>query len=997
MPLRDAGSEASVVALARTAMTQGQLALTANDTDGAVRWFDRAHRLLPTDPNAVLALAGACLAGDPSRAATLFAEIAGTYQVRHAWLGLAAARFRLAGPLAAAEALGTALSRFSFVADAAALADQIWRGGGSDGWCGLRSDGTLQVRGKPGARIEATLDGRVLRGVALPDDWAQAVRIDVRADGKDLLGSPIRIDAIRRVSGCVEIYDGGLRGWAWHPGDPERPAELTLTFRPGRLVQSITADDETTLIPDTGPLARARGFHIARGDLPDAPGPVHVRGLNGRDLLGSPLDPFADQALHLEAALRLGRTYPAGPRGRSAAAAAEPAHALPDPGIALPAGSAARGEPVGADAVRRGVTVVIPVHNGGQVVVDCLNSVLASVPDGARVLVVDDGSTDPELIAVLNGFAKARSIRLLRHPVAQGFPASANAGIRAAHGRDAVLLNSDTLVPPGWLERLAAAAYSARDIGTVTPLSNDATILSYPGDAAANPVPDQAATNRLDRIAARANGDAVADIPVGIGFCLFLRRDCLNAVGSFRTDLFAQGYGEENDLCLRARLLGWRNVALTGLFVGHLGGTSFGGDAAHLQARNGKILEQLHPGYNALIQAFIKQDPLAGYRRRMDLLRWREAGRQWRQSVIMVTHDHGGGVEERLAAAVRTHRDAGRRPIVLRPAETARGESAIAMRDGVGDDFSNLVFVMPGELPDLLRLLRSASPQSIEVHHFLDHPPAIYDLIRRLAVAYDVHVHDYAWFCPRISLVGAYDRYCGEPDLHDCESCVADNGRFLKEDIGVAALRDRSAAFLSAAARVIVPSADTGARMQRHFPRIVPVVIPHEDDSAIFPLPVPSRRMKGRPLVCVAGGIGVHKGFDVLLACARDAARRNLDLEFVVVGHTIDDARLMATGRVFVTGRFEPGEAVDLIAAQQALIGFVPSIWPETWCLSLGEIWRAGLPAVAFDIGAPSERIKRSGYGILLPLGLSPGAINNALVTAIGAAGYEKTALEANA
>ena len=132
----------------------------------------------------------------------------------------------------------------------------------------------------------------------------------------------------------------------------------------------------------------------------------------------------------------------------------------------------------------------------------------------------------------------------------------------------------------------------------------------------------------------------------------------------------------------------------------------------------------------------------------------------------------------------------------------------------------------------------------------------------------------------------------------------------------------------------------------------------------------------------MVGAIGMHKGYDVLLACARDAARRDLDLEFVVVGHTIDDARMLATGRVFVTGRFEPHEAVDLIAEQNADIGFVASICPETWCLSLGEIWRAGLPAAAFDIGAPAERIRTTGRGIVLPLGLSASAINNALVAA---------------
>ena len=62
--------------------------------------------------------------------------------------------------------------------------------------------------------------------------------------------------------------------------------------------------------------------------------------------------------------------------------------------------------------------------------------------------------------------------------------------------------------------------------------------------------------------------------------------------------------------------------------------------------------------------------------------------------------------------------------------------------------------------------------------------------------------------------------------------------------------------------------------------------------------------------VCVAGGIGVEKGYEVLLACARDAASRGLPLEFVVVGSTTDDARLLSTGRVFITGPYEPDEAV---------------------------------------------------------------------------------------
>jgi GT2 family glycosyltransferase len=878
------------------------------------------------------------------------------------------------------------LSRHAFDPDTAALAEKI----GSGGWCGLRPDGTLEIHAA--TPVQVTLNGRPRGDRKLPADWTHARTIEVRSGDTHLLGSPIRIDAIRRMAGCVETWEGGLHGWAWHPGDPATPPELTLTYANGRR-QTLVAHDESVSIPHTGPLARPRIFHLTRDDLLASSGPIHVAGPDGKDILGSPLNPFAEGAEHVTAALRIAAAYPSGAPVRIRNdTVLNPARRTDAP---VP------DRPVGADGRRRATTVVIPVHDGDGVVLACLASVLASKPRTGRILVVDDASSDPAIIAALDSLVRQRKISLLRHTRPQGFPAAANAGIRAAKGRDVVLLNSDTLVPPRWLERLSDAAYSAPDIGTVTPLSNDASILSYPGPAGSNAKPDQAATNRLDRLAARANGPAVVDIPVGVGFCLYLRRDCLNATGVFRADQFAQGYGEENDLCLRARLLGWRNVALTGLFVGHHGGATFSGptsngSAQHLRQRNSRLVEQLHPGHQALIDRFLMADTLAESRRRIDLLAWKARGRSWRQAVILITHDDGGGVEQRLRLSVQLHAEEARRPILLRPAETAGGDPAIAVRDGLTDDLPNLVFAMPRERQALLRLLRAAKADRIEAHHLADHPASIYDLIAQLGLPYDVHVHDYALFCPRVSLVAADNRYCGEPSLRDCQACVTDHGHFLKETIDVAALRRRSTGFLTGARRVVVPADDVGLRIRRYFPTLSPVIVPHEDDNLTIRQIVSSESRyrhfaARRPSVCVVGAIGVHKGYDILLACARDAEQRDLDLEFVVVGHTIDDDRMMRTGRVFVTGQFNPGEVVDLIAAQDASFGFVPSICSETWCLGLGNLWRAGLRAAAFDIGAPAERIRRTRRGIILPLGLPASAINTRLVAAIRAAAPEKS------
>ena len=267
----------------------------------------------------------------------------------------------------------------------------------------------------------------------------------------------------------------------------------------------------------------------------------------------------------------------------------------------------------------------------------------------------------------------------------------------------------------------------------------------------------------------------------------------------------------------------------------------------------------------------------------------------------------------------------------------------------------------------------------------LGHDPSLYEMLRQLDVPYDVHIHDYAWICPRISLMGSENRYCGEPDLVGCDACIARNGSLTGEAIGVGALRQRSAAFLANSRRAIAPSMDTATRMRRYFPHQTIVVVPHEDDTGSTG---PTASF-GTVRVCILGAIGPHKGFDVLLACARDAAERELGLEFVVVGDTTGDTELIATGRVHITGTYESPEAVDLIRAQIATLGFVPSVWPETWSLTLGELWQAGLPVAAFDLGAPAERIRTTGSGFVLPLGMPPASINDALLAAARRFGHE--------
>jgi len=992
-PAGEATGEVDWAARAQDAFGRGQQATARGAHAEACRWLERARRIsngaVPVD----VALSFARLsAGDHAGAAVLLRGLLERFDFREGWTALGAALFATGDQAGAADALHRALARHAPELAVSVMCHRIAQAAMAPGWCGLSGESGLLIDGedafRPAAgaagRHEILLDGRrLVRG--LPERWRRGRRLEVRLAGRPLLGSPIDIAAVLRSEGFVTWRrgrgEGVLAGWLWHPGEPERIPTLLLRAADGR-EQQRTVETFADAVDAEAPLVRPRHFTVAVDELP--PGPVRLFGEDGRELAGSPIDGRLMRRLPpVRSTARppsLSRPEPARPETRRPETR-RPETRRPEPG-----------RPGARVPACPGFDVVIPAYRDLRRTLACIEGARASVPASSRVLVIDDASPEPELSRALARLAARGQIVLLRNPVNLGFPRSANLGIEACGGRDVLLLNSDTLVAGSWALALRDAAYSAADVGSASPLSNDASILSYPDVRHANPVPEPGRVAELMAIAQRANRDRVVELPTAHGFCWYIRRDCLDQVGPLRDDVFAQGYGEENDFCRRAAALGWRHVAACGAYVGHVGGVSFSAHRTSLMRRNLAVLNRLHPGYDALVEAHIAADPLAGARRALDLERFsaeREAGQP---AVLLITHDEAGGVERVVRARAASLRRDGIRALVLRPARGGAAPHACLVdlpqpgsgpHSGADSDarpYPNLRFALPDELDALVALLGGERILHAEWHHLLGHHPSLRALCRILDVPYDIHIHDYAAFCQRIALVGGSGRYCGEPDVAGCEACVAGSGSRLGEVIGPRALRERSAAEFAAARRVVAPSHDAARRLARHFPALRPLVRPLEDDAPSLPLHEfadlsPRAPAGARIRACVIGGIGIEKGFAVLLACVREAAARGVPLDFVVVGHTPDDDALLEAGALAVTGPYREDEATALVAAQQCDIAFLPSIWPETWCFTLTLAWRAGLPVAAFDIGAQAERIRRTGRGLVLPLGLPVAAL----------------------
>lgn len=983
--------------LARCAFARG-------DLDGALRWARRCARYAPKDValkgflGALLVAAGradevpALLEGVAEQAATPSAALA---------LGQALARTGAADRLGAL--VGRLLTRFppTLAPLLADLADHLVVTGAVAGWAaadtGLRIVGTLPavpaggptartlaVHGPDGPLLDLDLSSFIHRH-GCPHDRAAALRsfeirleaalegrrVRVTLDGADLLGSPLLPLRHGVVEGVATVEADGVTGWAWCPGDPPRAVEVRVTDAHGRsvaLAANLPLDDAQAYGTEDGDYA----FRLDPAAAGLAPGLLAVTaGPGGAALAGSPV------------------LWP-GP-GRLAR--------LPVPVAPPPARPARRHRPPAA------IDIVVPVYRGHAETMACLHAVLATVDGTATgappcsIVVIDDAGPEPDLTRDLQALAARGRITLLRNDRNRGFPGTVNRGLGLHPDRDVVLLNADTLVAGDWLARLHAAAWSAPDIGTVTPLSNDATILSYPSGRDRSPAPSAAQTVQLHRLAGAVNADLRVELPTAVGFCTYIRRDCLDEVGPLEEVLFGRGYGEENDFCLRARQRGWRHLGAADVFVAHVGGRSFGRQTALLAARNGRVLEGLHPGYHALVGAFIAADPLATARRRLDLARLAGEAEPRRRAVLLITLAGRGGVGRFVADHTAALEAQGWRVLRLTPeaeededAKDPKGAKAKhrpvpppalrRCRLAVADrpDLRDLVFRTEADIGELVAALRLAGVAAVEIHHGVGHHPAVFDLPARLDVPYDVVVHDYHPICPRMHLLDAAGRYCGEPDVAACERCTADPDDRFDPALSVTGLRRRTRAVMAGARRVTVPTRDVAARILRHIgPR--PVEVRPWEEVAPAPRPRPPRPPGGRWRVCTIGAVGIQKGYEVLLACARDAAARDLPLEFVVVGFSEEDPPLFATGRAFVTGRFAEDEAVDLVRTQNAHLAFLPSVSPETWCYALSTAWRAGLEVAAFDIGALGERIRAQGGGHLLALPPDPAAINHALLS----------------
>lgn len=597
------------------------------------------------------------------------------------------------------------------------------------------------------------------------------------------------------------------------------------------------------------------------------------------------------------------------------------------------------------------IDVIIPVYKGLAETQACLESVWATpVKASYRMVVINDASPDIELTDWLRSAAKHKPMLFLENERNLGFVQTVNRGMALSPGRDVVLLNSDTEVFGDWLDRLQATAYRSPKTGTVTPFSNNATICSYPRFCEDNAIPAGWNAAGLDALFASLNAGLEIEIPTAVGFCMYIRRDCLVETGAFDADAFGLGYGEENDFCMRARESGWRHVLAEDVFVWHKGNVSFGDSHSDRKQAAMGTLKHKHPHYQGLVRRHIMADPARIARVKVD---WNRLCQSKKPAVIFIGHNRGGGTDKHMFELVGLLRDQ-INVLLIRP---DAGGQIVLQWINPGEAL-RLWFRIPNDYPELLSLLKRAGVCRIHLHHTIDIPQRILGLMHDLNVPWDYTGHDYYSLCPQITLTERDNRYCGERGESQCRECLrlspASSGENIIE------WRQKNRTLVEGAQRVFTPSADTADRYRHYFPEANILAVRHPEDERLFlpKLPI-SEIVEGEPLrIAVVGALSPMKGADLLEAVYLKSIEREIPLSFRLFGYAY---RALKTGKGFdITGEYEETELPSMLQQWSPHVVWFPAQLPETYSYTLSTVLAMDLPVAATNLGAIAERLEEN-------------------------------------
>ena len=598
------------------------------------------------------------------------------------------------------------------------------------------------------------------------------------------------------------------------------------------------------------------------------------------------------------------------------------------------------------------VDIIIPVYNGLNLLKRLLPSVIKNTSQSYRLIIIDDGSPEPDIFPWLQNWAsKNKNILLLQNKKNRGFVYTCNKAFKIIKN-NAVLLNTDTEVPPGWLGRLMEPIERYPEIASTTPFSNAATICSFPEMPRDNPLYLGQTTEAIDFQISKLSNLNIS-IPTGVGFCMGISKAAIDAIGGFDQDAFGKGYGEENDWCQRAKARGYRHTHVTNLFVQHDHGGSFSSsEKSELVKSNLGILNDRWPEYSSSVEDTLKIDAAKHHRMLAKALLICQTARTVE---LIIEHNFGGGTTEYRKRRIKTLLAEDSAAMVL----THNHDTKNYDIEIIGPEDSLFVesktFTSSMELGAILKVKKIVVSSLVGFSSPLSRLKDILRLKHLLNVNLEVLFHDYFPICPSYTLIDWQGEYCKVPKGEECEKCSKKQIEFNNSDISIKKWRDTWGDFLKEAEELVVFSKSSKNILSSTY-NLVPenVYIRPHSMKMVGLTPISTQKNDGILHIGIIGAINKQKGLDRIIEIAELMLERKLNEKITIFGWTALDDKLPEN--ISVTGRFDLDNLKTLVESSGATVFLMPSIWPETFSYVTEELMMMELPFLAYDIGAQGEK-----------------------------------------
>lgn len=269
------------------------------------------------------------------------------------------------------------------------------------------------------------------------------------------------------------------------------------------------------------------------------------------------------------------------------------------------------------------ITIVVPIYDDIPSLLACISSVIDTVDlsKDSLLLVNDCGpQVDDVERAVLTLVTGIAGVTYTRNDANLGFVGTCNRAVFEldATSNDILLLNSDARLTVGAVDEMRAVLALDEKHGVVFPRSNNAAIASVPLIPFENTGSEEEYSLKVYEGLSKAM-PRYSVTPVAVGFCYLVRRQLTVNYGFF-DPIYAPGYSEENDFCLRVNRYGFSSIMANHALVYHEGSKSFATERRlALQERNEAQMIARYPYYQYTVAHYLQftVDPLEWFSDRL--------------------------------------------------------------------------------------------------------------------------------------------------------------------------------------------------------------------------------------------------------------------------------------------------------------------------------------------------------------------------------------------